>query len=72
MEFADFWKSLGPQGQEVFARACGVSPFFLYLVSKRHKTTGPKTAIKIEEASGGKVHRSRLRPDLWAAEKAAA
>lgn len=72
MNFATFWQELNPAGREVFARAVGATPFYLYLIAKGHKKPGPKTAIRIEEASGGKVNRSQLRSDLWPTDKAAA
>ena len=71
MDFATFWDELNPTGKEVFARAVKCSEFYLYLIARGHKKPGPKAAIRIEEASGGKVHRSQLRDDLWPSVEAA-
>ena len=35
-----------------------------------HNWCGPKVAIAVENATGGKVKRSALRPDMWKPRKA--
>lgn len=37
----------------------------LYMVAKGHKTPGPMLARAIDEASGGQVSRTELRPDIF-------
>lgn len=37
----------------------------LYMIAKGHKKPGPKLAHRLEFATGGKVSRQNLRPDIF-------
>lgn len=62
-----YWLSLRRVQREDFARACGTSPQYLYMVSKGIKKPGEKLAIAIERESAGRIRVEQLRPDVdWA------
>lgn len=52
--------------QTALARRAGVSQHAIWY-AVRNNRVGPRLAIAIDEATGGAVKRSDLRPDLWPA-----
>lgn len=50
---------------EELAAATGAKPSYLKRLASGAQKPGPGLAIKIEEATQGKVRRADLRPDLW-------
>jgi DNA-binding transcriptional regulator YdaS (Cro superfamily) len=56
------------------ARQLRCSPDYLWQIATawRGKRASPELAKRIESATGGKVTRADLRPDLWAEERRAA
>ena len=48
-----------------FAEAVGISQGLVSQLVNGEKRPGWKTAIKIEKATGGKISREELRPDIF-------
>jgi DNA-binding transcriptional regulator YdaS (Cro superfamily) len=71
MNLIDYTKDLGGTGVincpvlATLAAAAECSHQTLYMIALRHKQAGPKLALRIEAATGGRVPKSELRPDLW-------
>lgn len=57
--------------QSALAKALGVTPQHVWNWLNRDKEVPAEQAIPIEEATGGKVTRHELRPDLYPRERAA-
>lgn len=59
--------------RKTLADALGTSPDYLWQIATgwQGRKASPKLALAIEEATGGKVTRAELRPDLWGEPKAA-
>lgn len=57
-------------GAGALARAIGVTPQFLSQVLRGDRPLPAKRVIAIERATGGKVTRYELRPDLYPLESA--
>ena len=51
--------------QARLARSLGVTPGMIYQWLSGRRRIGAETAVRIEQATNGAVHRSDLRPDLW-------
>lgn len=62
-------KTMG--SQSALAKAIGVTPQHVWNWLNRDKEVPAEQAIPIEEATGGKVTRHDLRPDLYPHERAA-
>lgn len=63
-----YWDLLDTAGRAALALKCGSSVQYLYLIFSGHKVSGPRLAVKIEEATDGKVKRTDLRPDIFGPE----
>jgi DNA-binding transcriptional regulator YdaS (Cro superfamily) len=64
---------LSREGAELrrVAAACGVSPYYLFMVARGHKTASPELAAHIEYATGGAVNRRETLPEFpWDAPSA--
>lgn len=57
--------------EQKLAAAIGISQPSVNHLCRNAKSIRPEIAIAIEKATGGKVTRSDLRPDIWPAEVAA-
>lgn len=51
--------------QTALARRLGITQGAVSSWVAGHWPMSPRNAIAIEKATGGAVHRSELRPDLW-------
>lgn len=56
---------------KALATKAGCSDGTLYMISKGHKSAGPKLANAIEKATDGAVSRHDLRPDVFGPAQAA-
>lgn len=57
---------LSREGAELrrVATACGVSPYYLFMVARGHKTASAELAAHIEYATGGAVDRRETLPEF--------
>jgi DNA-binding transcriptional regulator YdaS (Cro superfamily) len=55
---------LSREGAELrrVAAICDVSPYYLFMVARGHKTASPELAANIEYATGGAVNRRETLP----------
>lgn len=68
MTLTEYLKTLDADGKEVYARACGTSLGYLYLIAGGHRKASPGVngnALKIAEQSGWLVTPHELRPDIY-------
>jgi DNA-binding transcriptional regulator YdaS (Cro superfamily) len=56
--------------RRALAKRVGTSPEYLWQIATgwNDRKAGPAMAQKIDAATGGKISKSELRPDLWPAE----
>lgn len=67
MKLRSFLKSITKAEREDFAKRIGTTPAYLEQLRYGFSKPGAKLCSRIEEASGGKVTREELRPDIFGA-----
>jgi DNA-binding transcriptional regulator YdaS (Cro superfamily) len=69
MDIKTFTEHMTTDEKEVFAKKADTSVAYISQLVHGHRQAGLKTILAIEKASGGKVTRYDLRPDLFCKEQ---
>lgn len=74
MDLRDFLRSTrdNPAERERVAASAGTSVAYLWQLAGGHSRASADMAVRIEQASGGRITREELRPDLFVRNSAAA
>lgn len=65
MTFEEYYKSMNAKAKSEFARKLSTSVPYLSQIAHGYRKPGPLLAIMIVKATGNKVSKKSLRPDLW-------
>lgn len=65
MNLSDYFSTQPRGAQQEMAEALGISETWLSLVSTGRSLPSATLAVAIQRATGGKVSREELRPDLF-------
>jgi len=67
MNANQFIEKFGREEGAAVARLAGTNFVYLQQIAKHHRRPSPALAKQLEEASGGRMTREALRPDIWSA-----
>ena len=65
MDLKEFTKVYGYRELERVAEAAGSNLGYARQILHGHRRPGPALAKSLEKASGGRLSRQQLRPDIW-------
>jgi len=65
MDFRTYYLALSPRDKRRLAKALGTSVAYLSQLAHGHRRAGVRILTAIEPATGGRVRREELRPDIF-------